>query len=160
MIHFDGLRNLLDGLNEIPEDVVGAFEAKLSEIDEKAEKLSKPLDKTWTEWQEASRLIPDNESLTVLRIDEDDDGRVLVITHHSEIGAIGLWLPEGGIQAAPGNLISIQDSRVKVARPPDLLRDIHNIRGLVAVENPDALSFTVRTDEILDDEDESELSVQ
>ncbi len=158
--HFDGLRNLLDGLNEIPEDVVGAFEAKLSEIDEKAEKLSKPLDKTWTEWQEASRLIPDNESLTVLRIDEDDDGRVLVITHHSEIGAIGLWLPEGGIQAAPGNLISIQDSRVKVARPPDLLRDIHNIRGLVAVENPDALSFTVRTDEILDDEDESELSVQ
>ena len=158
--HFDGLRNLLDGLNEIPEDVVGAFEAKLSEIDEKAEKLSKPLDKTWTEWQEASRLIPDNESLTVLRIDEDDDGRVLVITHHSEIGAIGLWLPEGGIQAAPGNLISIQDSRVKVARPPDLLRDIHNIRGLVAVENPDALSFTVRTDEILDDVDVSELSVQ
>jgi hypothetical protein len=97
-------------------------------------------------------LIPDGAPLTVLRIDEDDDGRLLIITHHSEIGAIGLWLPEGGIQVAPGNLIHIQDSRVKVATAPEFLREIHNIRGLVAVEEPEALSFVVKTDDILDDD--------
>ena len=70
-----------------------------------------------------------------------------------------MWLPEGGVQASPGNLIQIEDSRVKVAAPTDILRDIHNIRGIVAIENPDALSFIVRTDQILDDEEERELSV-
>ena len=47
---------------------------------------------------------------------------------------------------------------VKVAPPTEILRDIHNIRGIVAIEDPEALSFIVRTDEILDDEDESELA--
>jgi hypothetical protein len=149
---YDGLRKLLDGLNEIHEDAVEEFEALITDIDERTAELSKPLDETWTEWQAASRLIPDGAPLTVLRIDEDDDGRLLIITHHSEIGAIGLWLPEGGIQVAPGNLIHIQDSRVKVATAPEFLREIHNIRGLVAVEEPEALSFVVKTDDILDDD--------
>ena len=76
----------------------------------------------------------------------------MVISHHAELGAIGLWLPEGGIQASPGNQIQIQNSRVKVAPPTDILRDIHNIRGVVAIEDADALSFIVRTDEIIDDD--------
>jgi hypothetical protein len=96
--------------------------------------------------------LPDESPLTVLRIDEDEDGRNLVISHHKTLGAIGLWLPEGGVHASPGNLIQIQDSRVKVAAPTEILRDIHNIRGVVAIEDPDALSFIVRTDDILDDD--------
>ncbi|MDP6907110.1 MAG: hypothetical protein QF440_06815, partial [Candidatus Thalassarchaeaceae archaeon] len=152
---FDGLRQLLDGLNDLHEDAVEEFEAKIVEIDERTAELSKPLDETWTEWQDASRLIPDGQPLTVLRIDEDDDGRALIITHHSKLGALGLWLPEGGIQAAPGNLIQIQSSKVKVASPPNSLRDMHNIRGLVAIENPDMLTFSVRTEEIVDEEDET-----
>ena len=154
---YDELRELLDGLNEIDEAASGEFIARIADIDKKAVELSKPLDETWSEWQPAIRLLPDQESLTVLRIDEDEQGRNLIISHHNELGAIGLWLPEGGVQASPGNLIQIDDSRVKVAAPTDLLRDIHNIRGIVAIENPDALSFIVRTDQILDDEDENEL---
>ena len=42
-------------------------------------------------------------------------------------------------------LIQIEGSRVKVAAPTDILRDIHNIRGIVAIENPEALSFIVKT---------------
>ena len=149
---YDGLRELLDGLNEIHQDSIEEFEALITDIDERAAELSKPLDETWTEWQEASRLIPDGAPLTVLRIDEDEGGRLLIISHHSEIGAIGIWLPEGGIKAAPGNLIQIRDSKVKVAPAPDLLRDIHNIRGLVAVQNPENLSFIIKTNEILDED--------
>jgi rRNA maturation endonuclease Nob1 len=156
--HYDDLRQLLDGLNEIDEAASGEFTARIADIDKKAVELSKPLDETWSEWQPSNRLFPDGEPLTVLRIDEDDDGRNLVISHHNELGAIGLWLPEGGVQASPGNQIQIQDSLVKVAPPTEILRDIHNIRGIVAIEDPEALSFIVRTDEILDDEDESELA--
>ena len=156
--HYDDLRQLLDGLNDIDEAASGEFTARIADIDKKAVELSKPLDETWSEWQPSNRLFPDGEPLTVLRIDEDDDGRNLVISHHNELGAIGLWLPEGGVQASPGNQIQIQDSLVKVAPPTEILRDIHNIRGIVAIEDPEALSFIVRTDEILDDEDESELA--
>ena len=156
--NYDDLRLLLDGLNDIDDSSSEEFTARIADIDKKADELSKPLDETWSEWQPATRLLPDGSPLTVLRIDEDEEGRNLVISHHSELGAIGLWLPEGGVQASPGNLIQIRDSRVKVAPPTEILRDIHNIRGVVAIENSDALSFIVRTDEILDDEDESELA--
>ncbi len=156
--HYDDLRQLLDGLNDIAEAASGEFTARIADIDKKAVELSKPLDETWSEWQPVNRLLPDGQPLTVLRIDEDEDGRNLVISHHNELGAIGLWLPEGGVQASPGNQIQIQESRVKVAPPTEILRDIHNIRGIVAIEDPEALSFIVRTDEILDDEDESELA--
>lgn len=147
---YQGLRQLLDGLNTISQEASNEFDAKISDIDQRATELSRPLDETWTEWQDASKLIPAGSPLVVLRVDEDEEGRNLIISHHSEIGAIGLWLPDGGVKAAPGNQIKIHESRIKVAAPTDLLRDIHNIRGLVAVEIPTALTFTVNTDEILD----------
>ena len=149
--NYDGLRKLLDGLNEIDDASSGEFLAQIADINQKAVELSKPLDETWSEWQPATRLLPDDSPLTVLRIDTDDAGRNLVISHHPELGAIGLWLPEGGVQTSPGNQIKIHNSRVKVATPTDILRDIHNIRGVVAIEDIDALSFIVRTDGILDD---------
>lgn len=149
-IQYEGLRQLLDGLNTISQEASNEFDAKISDIDQRATELSRPLDETWTEWQDASKLIPAGSPLVVLRVDEDEEGRNLIISHHSEIGAIGLWLPDGGVKAAPGNQIIIHESRIKVATPTDLLRDIHNIRGLVAVEIPTALTFTVKTDEILD----------
>ena len=147
---YEGLRQLLDGLNEISQDAAGEFEAKISGIDQRAAELSKPLDETWNEWQDASKLIPTGSSLVVLRIDEDDEGRNLVVSHHTEIGAIGLWLPEGGVAAAPGNIIKIHDSRIKVAQATANLRDVHNIRGIVAVEDSNGLTFTAKTGYILD----------
>lgn len=151
-VQYEGLRVLLDRLNSISDVATKEFESQISEIDQKAEQLSKPLDQTWNEWQPASKLIPENTSLTIVRIDEDDDGRVLLVSHHSEIGAIGLWLPEGGVEAAPGSSIEIHESRIKVAPPTDMLRDIHNIRGIIAVENPEAIAFIAKTDEIIDEE--------
>ena len=90
--------------------------------------------------------------MTIVRIDEDDDGRVLLVSHHAEIGAVGLWLPQGGVEASPGSSIQIHESRIKVAPPTDELRDIHNIRGIVAVEDPDSISFMAKTNEILEEE--------
>ena len=155
---YKGLRQLLDGLNNISDEVSKEFEDKISDIDQRAMALSKPLDETWNEWQDASKLVPDGSPLIVLRVDKDDEGRNLIISHHSEIGAIGLWLPDGGVEAAPGNTIKIHESRIKVAPPTELLRDIHNIRGIIAVETSQAISFIAKTDEILHEADESKLS--
>ena len=155
---YKGLRLLLDDLNTISKEVAEEFESKISDIDEKAESLSKPLDETWKEWQDASKLVPTNSSLTVVRIDEDDNGRALIISHHPDIGSIGLWLPDGGIEAAPGNAIEIHGRRIKVAPPTKEFQESHNIRGIVAVENPEAISFIAKANEILDDEDENEIS--
>ena len=151
-VQYEGLRQLLDRLNSISGEATKKFESQISEIDQKAEQLSKPLDQTWNEWQPASKLIPENSHLTIVRIDEDDSGRVLLVSHHPEIGAIGLWLPEGGVETAPGSTIEIHGSRIKVAAPTDLLRDIHNIRGIIAVEDPEAISFMAKTDEIVKEE--------
>jgi tetratricopeptide (TPR) repeat protein len=142
---FAGLRELLDQLNQLHVDSVDEFETKISEIDERSEELSKPLDETWGEWQPSSKLISIDSPLIVLRVHEDESGQELIISHHAEIGAIGLWLPEGGVKVSPGNLIDIKASRIKVAKPPQALRELHNIRGLVAVESPEALSFTAKT---------------
>ena len=149
-VQYEGLRQLLDRLNSISDHATKEFASQISEIDQKTEQLSKPLDQTWNEWQPASKLIPENSSLTIVRIDEDDDGRVLLVSHHSEIGAIGLWLPEGGVEAAPGSSIQIHESRIKVAPPTDMLRDIHNIRGIIAVEDPEAIVFIAKTDDIIE----------
>ena len=146
-----GLRDLLDKLNELHIDSVDEFETKILQIDEKSEQLSKPLDETWGEWQPSSKLISSDSPLIVLRVHEDDNGQELIISHHTEIGAIGLWLPDGGIKAAPGNLIDIKDSRVKVATPPQALLEMHNIRGLVAVESPDSISFTAKTEDLVEE---------
>ena len=115
-MQYEGLRQYIDKVNDISEEASKDFESQISEIDQKAEELSKPLDETWKEWQPASKLIPHGSELTVVRIDEDDNGRVLLVSHHAEIGAIGLWLPEGGIEASPGSSIQIHESRIKV--PP------------------------------------------
>ena len=151
-IQYEGLRQLLDTLNSIPDEVSEEFESTISDIDKKTEELSKPLDETWNDWQDATKLIPDNSSLTVLRIDEDESGRALIVSHHPEIGSLGLWMPDGGVQAAPGNKIQIHNSRIKVAPPTEKLQEMHNIRGIVGIENQDAISFIADTDQILDDE--------
>jgi len=145
-------------LNNIPDEVSKEFKDKISDIDQRAMALSKPLDETWNEWQDASRLFPDGSPLIVLRVDKDDEGRNLIISHHSEIGAIGLWLPDGGVEAAPGNTIKIHESRIKVAPPTELLRSTHNIRGIIAVETSQAISFIAKTDEILQESIESKPS--
>ena len=100
-MQYEGLRQYIDKVNDIAKEASKDFESQISEIDQRAEELSKPLDETWKEWQPASKLIPHGSELTVVRIDEDENGRVLLVSHHSEIGAIGLWLPDGGVEASP-----------------------------------------------------------
>ena len=157
-LQYEGLRRLLDDLNIISLDAKQEFESAITGIEEKAESLSKPLGDTWKDWQPASNLIPSGSDLVVVRVEKDENDRILVISHHSEIGSIGIWLPDGGINASPGNILQIHGSRIKVAPPTKTLMQNHNIRGIIGVEDPDSISFVANSEEILDVEDEDKLS--
>ena len=155
---YEGLRQLLDDLNILSGEIKQEFESAITDIEAKVESLSKPLDDTWKDWQPAAKLIPEGSDMTVIRIERDESGRVLVVSHHTEIGSVGIWLPEGGVEASPGNIIQLNQSRIKVAPPTKELQENHNIRGIIAIENSDGISFGARSQEILDDDDEEELS--
>ena len=74
------------------------------------------------------------------------------VTHHPEIGPVGIWLPEGGVVAAPGNLIEINNTRIKVAPPTDELSNNHNIRAILALENPELMNIKAPTENIVEDD--------
>ena len=140
------LRLYLDGLNNLDESSTKAFEQRISDIEKQAEELAKPLDETWNDWQPASKLFPDDIPLTVMRIEVDDDGECLVVSHHSELGMIGFWMPKGDFNISPGHKLSIGNSRVKVAVAPEFLREKHSIRALIALEIPQEISFSTKLD--------------
>jgi hypothetical protein len=147
-LHHEGLRDLLDGLNNIKSDVEQAFSEKIDAIGERANLHNTPLEDTWSDWQPSKRLIPDGEALRVVRSEIDEHGHTLIVVHHVEMGALGLWLPEGRLPVSPGHVLSLGNTRVKVAKPTVELQDAHSIRGLVAVEDSSALDFIVATEEM------------
>ena len=142
----DSLRLYLDGLNNLDKSSSEAFDKQISEIEKQADELAKPLDGAWDDWQPASKLLPNDSPLTVVRIEVDKEGQSLVVSNHLELGVIGFWLPEGDFNISPGQKLSIGNSRVKVATAPENLRKEHSIRALVAVENHDEITFSAELD--------------
>lgn len=150
--HFEGLRDLLDTLNTISEEKADEFESKIVDIEEKVEEISQPLKESWKEWQDSNNLIPEGSELTVLRVETDEENRTLIVTHHPEIGPVGIWLPDGGVKAASGNLIGIGQTRIKVAPPTEELSKAHNVRAILAIEKPDFLHIKAQTDNLLNED--------
>jgi len=142
----ESLRAYIDGLNNLDKSSSDAFDKQISDIEKQAEELSKPLDDTWNDWQPVTKLLPDNSPLTVVRIEVDEEGHSLVVSNHLELGVIGFWLPEGEFSISPGHQLSLGNSRVKVASAPEKLRKEHSIRALVAVENPEEITFSAKLD--------------
>ncbi len=150
--HFEGLRDLLDTLNTISEEKADEFESKIVDIEEKVEEISQPLKESWKEWQDSNNLIPEGSELTVLRVETDEENRTLIVTHHPEIGPVGIWLPDGGVKAASGNLIGIGQTRIKVAPPTEELSKAHNVRAILAIEKPECLHIKAQTDNLLNED--------
>ena len=97
-------------------------------------------------------MIESDSKLTILRIEVDEGNRTLIVSHHPEIGPIGIWLPEGGISAAPGNTIELSKTRIKVAPPTEEMSNNHNIRAILALENPEMMEITAVTENIIEED--------
>ena len=140
------LREYLDGLNNLDKSSSEAFDEQISNIEKQALELTKPLDETWNDWQPATKLISSNSPLSVIRIETDEEGQNLIVCNHLELGVIGFWIPVNDLNISPGQKLSISESRVKVAQAPEFLAKEHNIRAIVAVENPEQMIFSAELD--------------
>lgn len=138
---YDGLRKYLDDINTIESASSNEFDKKISEIEEQVEAMSKTID-TANDWIEAGVIFDDTASFNVLRQVTTDANETLIIGQHSSLGVIAFWLPSGDYQVSAGQKITIIDTKVKVAEPPEDLRSMHNISALVAVKDGEKISFS------------------
>jgi hypothetical protein len=138
---YHGLRKYLDDINTIETKSSTEFEKKISEIEEQAEAMLKTID-TSEEWVNAEDIFDDSASFNVLRQVSIEANETLIIGQHNALGVIAFWLPNGDYQVSAGQKITIIDTEVKVAEPPEDLRTEHNISALVAVKDGDKISFS------------------
>lgn len=151
ILQHEGLRNLLDGLNQLSEQEAEEFAKKIKVIEQRVSEHNQPFEETWKVWQPSSKLIPEAATLRVVRAEVDENQDTLVVVHHPELGSIGLWLPEGDWNVSSGHLLSFAATRVKLAQPTLELQEKHSIRGIVAVEDTSQLMFNAPIDEIRTD---------
>ena len=149
MLQHEGLRTLLDGLNQLNSEEEEEFAKKIKAIDQRVDEHNKPFEETWNVWQPSSKLIPEAATLRVVRAEVDENQDTLVVVHHPELGSIGLWLPEGVWNVTSGHLLSFGHTRVKLAQPTVELQEKHSIRGIVAVEDSTQLIFTAPSDDLI-----------
>ena len=149
VIQHEGLRTLLDGLNQLSEQESIEFTKKIQEIEQLADEHTLPIETTWKDWQPSEKLVSTVATLNVIRSEVDDNNDTLVVVHHSELGSIGLWLPEGEWNVASGHQLSIGKTRVKLAPPTPELQEKHSLRGLVAVEDTSMLLFSAPKDDFI-----------
>ena len=138
---YDGLRKYLDDINTIESTSSTKFDKTISEIEEQAEAMSKTID-TSEEWVNAEDIFDDSASFNVLRQVSIDTNETLIIGQHSALGVIAFWLANADYQVSAGQKITIIDTKVKVAEPPEELRKEHNISALVAVKDSNKISFS------------------
>lgn len=154
MLHHEGLRSLLDGLNHLSDEEAEQFAEKIKDIEQRADEHNQPFEDTWKDWQPSSQLIPKQATLRVVRAEVDENEDTLVVVHHPELGSIGLWLPEGEWSVSSGHLLSFGKTRVKLALPTSKLQERHSIRGLVAVEDTSQLLFKAPSEDFIPDGDD------
>ena len=136
------LRRLLDGLNRVEGIAEERVETVTEEVEEVVDLQSIPIEETWKEWRASNELVPDGESLSVVRVVEGEGG-LLAIVHHPELGGLGIWLPGEAPELASGQQLMISGTRIKVAEPTKELSSSQNIRGVIAVESPEALKVSI-----------------
>ncbi len=137
------IRGLLDRLNSTDKKTDREVNEVLSKVEEISKEHHRPLEDTWKEWRSASDLFANDRKLDVLRSITDSEGQTLVIVHHNVLGGLGLWLPADTPEFAPNQHIVISGTRIKVADATKELAETHNIRGVIAVENPEKLDISV-----------------
>ena len=139
------LRSLLDRVNSIGGDAAQKFQGQVNAIEKKRKEQQEPLPETWADWQSLEKLMGSERTLEILRTVNKDDESILIICYHRDLGNLGIWLPKADIKTSENARYRLDagDTRVKVAHPPEKIREEHNIRGIVAVETPESLTLEV-----------------
>ena len=142
------IREFLDGLNRVSskmEEDVGSAQSVIKEAMEDQEKTEIEF---WDDWRSADNLLTEGGYLRILRTEVDDDGRVLWVVHHTKLGGLGIFIPKGAPEVSSNQNVILSGTRIKVASPPDSLLENHNIKGIIALENPESLEIRLEESEL------------
>ena len=143
---YAGLRKYIDKLNDISGNQNEEFKQKITEIETKASKLAKSQIKFSDEWQDAQQIFGSSGKMTVLRNEAIGEDESLIIAQDSEIGIVGFWLPQGDYNVSAGQNATIKNTKVKLAKPPEELKNKHNLSAVIAIQDSNKITFSANLD--------------
>ena len=142
------IRSFLDGINEVSSDKEDQVRLSQDTIKESMEGLQVNEMDYWDDWRDASKLLDDGSTLRIVRSEVDEEGRVLLVTHHSLYGGLGIFIPNDAPEVSANQEVRLSGTRVKVAPAPEALEESQNIKGVVALEDPQALEVRLEEPDI------------
>ena len=142
------IRRFLDGINEVSSDKEDQVRLSQDTIKESMEGLQVNEMDYWDDWRDASKLLDDGSTLRIVRSEVDEEGRVLLVTHHSLYGGLGIFIPNDAPEVSANQEVRLSGTRVKVAPAPEALEESQNIKGVVALEDPQALEVRLEETDI------------
>ena len=142
------IRRFLDGLNEVSSDKEEQVRLSQDSIKESMEDLQVKEMDYWDDWRDASKLLADGSTLRIVRSEVDEEGRVLLVAHHSMYGGLGIFIPNDAPEVSANQDVRLSGTRVKVAPAPEALEETQNIKGIVALEDPQALEVRLEEPDV------------
>ena len=143
---YAGLRKYIDKLNDISGNQNEEFKQKMTEIETKASQLAKSQIEFSDEWQDAQQIFGSSSKMTVLRNEAIGEDESLIIAQDSEIGIVGFWLPQGDYNVSAGQNVTIKNTKVKLAKPTEELKNKHNLSAVIAIQDSDKITFSANLD--------------
>ena len=144
-VEVDGLRRVLDQIHEQTTQQQQAVEQTVEDISKRQEQES-PVEVS-TDWQSSDVLLDDDRPLYISAVVGEAAEEQLIVAQHPSLGTIGIWMPSTIQAPQPGAKITLSNSRVKVAQAPEKLAELHSLKALVAIENPEGLVFQSLTED-------------
>lgn len=139
---YAGLRKYIDKLNDISGNQNEEFKQKITEIETKVSQLAKSNINFSDIWQDAEQIFAGSGKMTVLRNEAISEDESLIIAQDSEFGIVGFWLPQGDYNVSAGQNIAIKNTKVKLAKPPEELKNKHNLSAVIAIQDSDKITFS------------------
>ena len=144
-VEVDGLRRVLDQIHEQTTQQQQAVEQTVEDISKRQEQESHV--EVSTDWQSSDVLLDDDRPLYISAVVGEAAEEQLIVAQHPSLGTIGIWMPSTIQAPQPGAKITLSNSRVKVAQAPEKLAELHSLKALVAIENPEGLVFQSLTED-------------
>ena len=143
---YAGLRKYIDKLNDISGNQNEEFKQKMTEIETKASQLAKSQIEFSDEWQDAQQIFGSSGKMTVLRNEAIGEDESLIIAQDSHIGIVGFWLQQGDYNVSAGQNVTIKNTKVKLAKPPEELKNKHNLTAVIAIQDSNKITFSANLD--------------
>ncbi|MBL6881923.1 MAG: hypothetical protein ISR25_05525 [Candidatus Poseidoniaceae archaeon] len=144
-VEVEGLRRVLDRIHEQTTQQQKAVEKTVEDISKRQES-ERPVEVS-TDWQSSEVLLDDERPLYISAVVGEAAEEQLIVAQHPSLGTIGIWMPSSIQAPQPGAKITLSNSRVKVAQAPEKLAELHSLKALVAIENPEGLVFQSLTED-------------